>query len=258
MTLVKIESYKKVRGNLYEVVLDDGATYKLYDELILKYELLLNGQLDKKKLCEILEENSLFEAYFKALKYINIKMRTELEIEKYLKKYGFSNYAINYAITRLKSEGYLNEKMYAEAYINDAINLTSSGPKKIESGLEKLGISSEIAKSILEKINKNEWINRIERIIQKKAKTNKVGISLFKSKVYSELLALGYYGEDIKEVLNSFEVDTTAPFMKEADKVYNKLSNKYTGVELELHFKSKMYSKGFSSEMISEYLEHKN
>lgn len=251
---MEVKTYKKVKSNMYEVVFDNGDRYKLYDDVILKYELLIEKTLDKKKLEKILADNGLLDAYYKALKYINTKMRSELEIRKYLAKYEFSREQIDYTVCKLREEGYLDEKKYVQAYVNDAITLSLNGPKKIKEVLKKLGIDENITDEYLEKISDDEWIERIKKIVDKKAKINKAGERVFKSKVYSDLIILGYYSEDVKTVLEGYSLDTKDAFDKEADKCYNKLSTKYTGVELELRFKQKMFAKGFDGETISEFL----
>ncbi len=254
---MEIKSYKKLRGNVYELEMNDGKSYKLYDDIILRYELLIDKHLDQRKLEKILEENDEMVAYYKAVKYIGMKMRTELEIRKYLKKGEFSSKAIKKTVDKLKKEGYLDQEKYAEAYVNDAINLGMSGPRKMRDELEKLGINDEIIEKYISRVNDEIWLERIERILDKKSKLNKVGEALFKNKMYSELIVLGYRSEDIKSALDNFSIDTSLAFEKEADKMYGKLASKYEGSELALRFKSKMFAKGFDSDSISHYLDSK-
>lgn len=254
---MEIKSYKKLRSNLYEISFKNGDKYKIYDDIILKYELLIDKEVAKKKLEKILEDNALLAAYYRALKYINTKMRTELEIRKYLERYEFTKKQIDYAVSKLKDEGYIDEKRYVQAFINDALNLTLNGPKKIKEELKKLGINEVVIDDYISQIDDGEWIPRIKRIVEKKAKVNKQGERAFKNKVYSDLILLGYYSEDIKEILEGYHIETDNVFKIEAEKIYNKLSLKYCGVELELRFKSKMFSKGFDSDVISSFLEDK-
>ena len=255
MTQVEIKSYKKLRGNLYEVSLDNGDDYKLFDDIILKYELLLDKNIDEKKLAKVLDANSEMEAYYKALKYIGVRMRSELEIRKYLKKYEIPYKAINKAVAKLKEDRYINPARYAEAYVNDAVNLTLNGPRKVKDNLLKLGIDEAYIDDNLTRFGSSIWQDRIVKILDKKSKMNKAGLALFKNKSYADLMNLGYYSEDIKAVLESYTLDTKEVFEREAAKVYDKLSCKYEGVELELRFKSKMYAKGFEADRISSYLD---
>ena len=170
---MEIINFKKDKTNIYKITLDNDETYKLYDDIILKYELLIDKSLTPKKLKSILEENEKMDAYYKALKYLSIKMRSELEIIKYLKKYGMNESSITYAIDKLKSEGYIDSKKYAKSFINDQLTLTLNGPKKISSDLKSVGIPSNITDIYLEEIYANIWHERITKIIDKKAKVNK-------------------------------------------------------------------------------------
>lgn len=254
---MEIKSYKKIRSNLYELSFKSGEKYKIYDDIILKYELLIEKELTKKKLDRILEDNALLEAYYRAVKYINTKMRTELEIKKFLERYDFSKEQTSYAVSKLRSEGYIDEEKYVRAFINDSLNLTLNGPKKIREALKKLGVAESLIDDNIKSLDDELWFPRIRKIVEKKAKVNKAGEKLFKSKVYSDLIVLGYYNEDIKEFLEDYHIETGEVFVSEADKVYIKLSSKYEGIELELKFKSKMFSKGFDMDVINEYLDTK-
>ena len=82
---MKIGKYTKLKSNKYSVVFDD-ITVKLYDDVIVKYELLRLKEIDEKQFKEITEYNDKLEAYYKSLKYITKKLRTEKEIYKYLDK----------------------------------------------------------------------------------------------------------------------------------------------------------------------------
>lgn len=254
---MNVESYKRKKNNIYEVKLDTGDKYNLYDDIILKYELLTEKKIDEKKLKKIVDENSLYDAYYSSLKYINLKMRTKYEIRKYLSKHEYSVKSIEYAIECLENEGYLDEDKYAQAYLNDSINLSLIGPKKILDNLKILGIDDSITEQYLGSIDEDVWIKRIKKLIDKKAKTNKVGEVLFKNKMMSELLYQGYYVEHIRVILDTYNLDTDDVFLKEADKVYSKLSSKYGGTDLVIRFKNKMYLKGFDGEKIGEYLYSK-
>ncbi len=43
---MKILKYKKIRNNEYKIITDEGE-YSLYDDVIVKYELLLKKEISK-------------------------------------------------------------------------------------------------------------------------------------------------------------------------------------------------------------------
>ena len=95
---MKILKFKKLKNNLYEVLLD-GKTISLYEDIILKYELLMRKEISSKDLEQIEQEQHLYECYEKSLQYLNKKMRTKKEMQNYLKKCGYSMKDIDYTIS---------------------------------------------------------------------------------------------------------------------------------------------------------------
>lgn len=254
---MEIESFKKIKNNLYEITVKDGLKkekYELYDDILLKYELLIDKSLNKKKLDNILKENDTLESYYDALKYLSRKMRTEKEIRNYLRKKEYSSYSIENSISRLKKEGLINQQTYVSSYINDAILLSGDGPLKIKDSLLKLGIDQTLATNEIDKIDDSVFEEKIKKIIEKKSKVNKYSNLIFKNKIKSYLIMNGYKEEMINGILNDFTIDTTKNFEKEAAKTMAILSKKYQNKELISKFKNKMYIKGYLMDQINDYI----
>jgi len=242
---MKIEKFKKDKSNIYSVFFEDGLTVKLYDDVIIKYNLLVSKEMDNKLFDEIVKYNDFLSGYYKSIKYINKKLRTELEINKYLNKLGVSRNNINKIIELLYKDGYLNKDMYLKAYINDQYNLTSNGPLKIKRDLEILGYDENDIELVLDNY---EWINRIERIINKKVKVNKsISNNSLKNKIINDIINLGYLKEDILYYLDKYEFnDDYDSLTKELIKVKKKYSNKYNGYDLENRVISYLFKKGYN------------
>lgn len=56
--------------NKYKVTLSNNENYLLYDDVIVKYELLRKKDFDEKFLDELVTYNNQLEAYYFAIKYI--------------------------------------------------------------------------------------------------------------------------------------------------------------------------------------------
>lgn len=244
---MKIKKISKKKGSLYELLLDTGEKINLYDDVILKYELLLKKEIDDSKLAAIINFNSYLESYYKALKYINAKLRTEKEIETKLKDYEQD--AINYTIERLKKEGLLNKELYIKAYINDEVNLKMVGPSKILYNLKKLGFDENDINSYLMTFEEDIWLNKIRKYMQRKINNNKnLSAKMIKIKLINDLKNKGFYKEQINEIINEFTFqDNHEVYEKEYQKVKNKLCKKFTDKDLEYQIKIKMLQKGFKS-----------
>ena len=148
---MKIIKYKKMSKGKYKITFDTTELI-LYEDVIIKNNLLLAKNISLNTLEKVIEENKYYEVYNQSLSLIEIKMRTEKELRENLEKKGFEKEYINSSIDRLKNDGYLNDKRYIEAYINDKVNLTSYGPYKIKRNLLDLELREDLIDEYLETI----------------------------------------------------------------------------------------------------------
>lgn len=244
---MKIQGYKYLGNSKYKVIIKD-VEYILYEDIILKYDLLTKN-INEKDLINFLNENKKYEAYYTALKYINIKLRTKKEVKEYLLKKNYNDSNIEYATSRLEQEKYLDERLYAKSYILDAINLKNIGPNKIVMELTNLGIDKNIVLDELFIFNDHLEQEKIYKYIEKSIKNNHNNSSyILKNKIKQNLINLGYNPSIINKCLNEYNIDDNEIYQKELEKVRNKLSKKYTGKELEYKIKQNMYRKGFKVE----------
>ena len=251
---MKILKYKKGKRHEYKIITDKGE-YTIFDDVIIKYELLLKKELKEQEWNKILKENQLLQAYYEGLKAINTRLRTTKEIRNILKKKNFQNSEIEYALQRLEKEGYLNHKMYIEAYIHDAINLKTEGENKILEDLEKSGFTYEEIKSELDKVDKDLYDDKIEKYINKKLKGNKKSVHEFKRKIVGELINKGFRKEDIERYLNKIEInDNEEEIKKIITKLYNKYIKKYDLYTTKLKIKNYLYTKGYQNIEIDNYI----
>ena len=247
---MKIGKYTKMKSNKYKVEID-GEIIKLYDDVIVKYELLRKKEIDEDLFDEIVEYNDTAEAYYKALKYLTNKMRTEKEIHDYLRK-DYSRSVVASSIDKLKDNDYINKELYLKAYLNDRVNLSNDGPNKIRKDLIKLGYKEEEINDSIDSIDDNIWLEKIDNIIKRKIKTNKsYGSNKLKEKIHYELANNGYYKWMIDDIIikNDFNINDNI-VKKEYNKLYNRLSKKYDGSNLNYQIKMKLLQKGFYLEDI--------
>ncbi|MBQ4032273.1 MAG: RecX family transcriptional regulator [Bacilli bacterium] len=249
-----IKKYTKMKSNKYKVLFDD-IEVKLYDDVIIKYQLLRKKEITDEEFQEITEYNDRLEAYYKALKYISNKLRTEKEVFNYLDKV-YSKSVIRETIERLKQDGYLNKEVYLKSYLADQINLSNNGPEKIKKDLVKLGFTDEEFRERIDDIKDEVWLNKIEYIVKKKINTNhSYGTYKLREKILYDLCNMGYYKWMVEEIINGLDLSTDSKIIeKEYRKIYNKLSKKYEGNELTYQVKIKLLQKGFSNSEIEEII----
>ena len=136
---MKIESIKK-SGSKYKILLDNGRIINTYEEVILNNGLLFHKYINKNLLEKINIDTNYYKSYNKALDMINRRLRSEKEIKQYLIKSEVEEKDIEEIINNLKRIGLIDDRLFAKAYTNDKVNLSTDGPDKIRKYLENNNI----------------------------------------------------------------------------------------------------------------------
>lgn len=243
---MKILKYKKKRNGQYELQLESGEVLSLYEEVILKFELLLKKKVDEKEKEKILLCNQEYDVYYIALKSLKSRFKSVRELRNLLLKKEYPQEYVEKAIEKLLQQRYLNDKSFAKAYINEQMITTSKGPRKIEKELLDKGVSSSIITEEISIFTKEEQVPKIEKVANRLIRSNRSrGGFVLRKKIVHDLQTLGYDISIIDEVLGRLDFgDTKDIAKKEYDKLYRRLSRKYSGRELEYKIKEKLYQKG--------------
>ena len=252
----KIIKFKKSKGNTY-ILYFDSTSITLYDDIITKYELIRKKEISDEELESIEKENHKLAAYYKALAYINIKVRSEKEVKEYLKKQGFLEQTISYTIQILKEKKYIDESRYIELYIEDSIRLKLDGPEKIKRNLVQLGLPNEKIENYLQEINPCIWEDKIRKIISKKNRTkhSESGV-VWKRKIESYLYHNGYSKEMMEPMISDLQSqDDDSTLEREIQKWLKKYLQKYRKEEAYLRVKQKLIGKGYQKENIERILK---
>ena len=240
---MKIIKYKKLKNDIYEIILENNEKIKLYEDIILKENLLWKKEIDN--IDELLSKNKDYEIYDISLKRLSNHVESIKGMMDYLTKKGYSDKSIKETIDKLVNKGYLNNNYYAKSYINNQINLSNDGPLKIKKHLENLEINEDIYGEYLD-INNDIWYDRIKKYLDKQIKLNKKSLYYFKNKMLINLINLGYEKEMINDCLTNLTIDNEEELKKkEEEKIRKRLERKYSNDELERKIKEKLYQKGF-------------
>lgn len=247
-----IKNIKKLNKGKYKVTIDDKDII-LYEDILIKYSIFKKKNIDDKLIKEIEKENEFLEIYESSLRYLDIKMRLEKELTKYLKN-KFDSKSIDKVIIRLKKEGYIDDSKYVKSYINDKLNLSNDGPYKIKRDLINKGIDEDL---INIDIDKDILIDKLNKIVLKYSNIHKNNsLNVIKTKVLNHFNNLGYDRELIIEVFDNLDIKGNSDkISQEYEKLITKYSKKYSGYKLENTIKQKLYQKGYSIDEINKIIK---
>lgn len=243
---MKIIKYKKGSKGRYKVYVEDGREFLFYEEVILKYDLLIKKEIDSDLLIEMDQYNQEWDVYYTALHLINTRLRSVYELKELLISKEYPLELVIQAVEKLEKQGYLNDLSYAKSYVNHYLISSNKGPYKIAKELRNKNIPEEMIDEALSLYSDDEQIERIHKIIDKGIKVNhsRGGIVL-KQKIYQDLKELGYDISLINQIISTYSFPVPLNLVKkEYDKLYRSLSRKYKGEELERKIQEKLFAKG--------------
>lgn len=247
---MKVVKYKKMANSRYKVYLDDSHELLLYEDVILKYNLLIRKDIDEKLIIEMDKYNQECDVYYVALNSIKNRFRSVYELREILLKKEYPIDLVNLAIDKLVGQGYLNDRSYCKSFINNQMITTNSGPFKIIRELNEKKVDSDIVNEEILVFSSEEQSIRIKKLIDKgiRSNHNKGGVVL-KQKIYNDLKNLGYDISLINSIISEYSFGNDLDIAKkEYDKLYRKYSKKYSGDELKYKIREKLYLKGLNYE----------
>lgn len=244
---MKLSKITQKSLNKYELIIDNKK-HVIYDDVLLKYNLLKPREITKEEYEEIIKYNDTQNYYSKIINFISYKMRSEKEVLEKLASLGASKEVIDDLDIRLLKEGYIDNKRYMESFIKDEMHLTLDGPDKIVSKLCKKGFSINSIYKYLENIPYEEWKTRCDKIVDKRLKNSKNGSKrAILGRIRAYLLSEGYKEDHFSDILENVTINDSDSLKKEYEKLKVKLAKKYPEEKLDYYIKQKLYAKGYDT-----------
>lgn len=255
---MKIIKFKKISNDKYKLYLDNGDVISLFEEVIVKNNLLIRNSISDDEIENLINQNNEFDVYHMAIKYIAVRMRSKLELKNYLIKKQVSEKLVNSTIDRLLKEGYLNDLLFTKAFISDQVNLSPNGPLKIKKELLKHGVEEELCKSETSKIDEGLIKEKLSKLLKKQLRIKTGGSNLVRIKLLNYFVNLGYEKSMILNELSKVCIKTDDRKLKrDYEKLYNKYKDKYDKNKLDYVLSSKLYLKGYTKEEVNNVINSK-
>jgi regulatory protein len=146
----KISRVEKVpRRKEFIVELSDGTTIRALDEHRSRYALEEGNPISQDALLEISASYEYTEARQSAMRLLKTRPRTETEIRRRFLKQGISGKISQRVIDDLKSEGQLNDRLFAALWIKEKVGRGTSGRRRIMEDLRSKGIDKAVVEEQL-------------------------------------------------------------------------------------------------------------
>jgi len=237
----------------------DEYAFSVDETILVKYQLRKGMELDSLLLNEIQYNDEIRKGYHRAVKYISSVKRTVSEVESHLSSKLENKALVSEVIAKLKEMKFLDDEDYAYSYVRTQRNTTSKGPEVIKRELREKGIAEPLILAAMEELSYEDQIEAAVRLAVKFLDSKKKESSrIILQKLEQMLVRKGYTSDIIRDVKNAPEVqafdnDELAALRVQGEKARRKYG-KYTDYEFTQKMKQFLYRKGFTMELIEQYL----
>jgi regulatory protein len=251
-----INNIKKLTKGRYKISFNNDFLI-VYEDILIKYNLLTNKNIDNKIISKIKKDNDYYEIYNTAIRYISIRMRSKKEVFNYLILKFKDDKNVNKVIEIITKERYIDDVKFCKSFVNDKLYLSNDGIDKIKRSLLNYEVDEKTINEIIDEIDLNTIKDKLYKLMDKYININKkYSKNQLKNKIIYYFINNGYSKDMILDVYEMFNIKENNDAIKtEYDKLLQKYSKKYSSYKLDSFIKSKLYQKGFSVEEINNIME---
>ena len=200
MEITKVQALTKQK---YRIFLDGESAFAVYKGELSRYHLEEGAVLPPEVYEELVNRVLKKRATLRAMHILKRTDKTEAQLRRKLEESEYPKEAVESAIAYVTSYGYLDDRRYAEHYIE--WKKQGKGKARLKMELVQKGISREIIEEVLESTDFGETREMIRQIILKKRKTDIPMNEKEKQRLYGFLMRKGFSSSDILAVMREEE-----------------------------------------------------
>lgn len=200
MEITKVQALTKQK---YRIFLDGESAFAVYKGELSRYHLGEGAVLPPEVYEELVNRVLKKRATLRAMHILERTDKTEAQLRRKLEESEYPKEAVESAIAYVTSYGYLDDRRYAEHYIE--WKKQGKGKARLKMELVQKGISREIIEEVLESTDFGETREMIRQIILKKRKTDIPMNEKEKQRLYGFLMRKGFSSSDILAVMREEE-----------------------------------------------------
>lgn len=151
------------------LIFDDQSVFGISEDVFVSTGLEVGSEIDEKYLLELESKENDHQAFHAAISLLNYRMRSKAELKKRLSEKGYESGAIDNVIQKLEEKKFINDELFAQAFINDKIHSRLLGPIALRRELIPHRLDSELVEKLLQQAYKETPEEElVERLITKR------------------------------------------------------------------------------------------
>lgn len=198
ITSISVQDKDKTRCNVF---LDGEFGFALSVESVIKLRLKKGDELTEKQIKELTLDGEKSKGLYKGIAYSSRMLKMSKQVKTYLYSKGFSDNVVYYVVDKLKENGYVNDLLFAQRYIE--CNALNKGKRMLEYKLLEKGVSKSDIEKAFELTDVPSENNAV--ILAKKYFKNKEKTYENFSKTFKYLLSHGFSYSEAETAVNALK-----------------------------------------------------
>lgn len=261
-TMETIKSISKEKNNQYKVWLEAGGSFYVSEDVLVRQRLLKGMEISDDVIATAKKESQLDHGYQMALNYLSYQLRSQKELEDYLKGREIEWASIVAIIKRLEDLQLIDDVMYGESYVRTQMRTSDKGPSVVRQQLKRRGIKDEVIEQVQQLYTEEEQL-RIALEVATKAARKYGRNSHYErlQKIRQYLMTKGFNGEIITATLETLSIEKDEEEEEnlleiQGDKLWRK-NQRFDAKKRKQKVTQSLYQKGFSFDIINAYISQK-
>ncbi len=197
MKITNIKPAVKTKGRL-NIFVDGKYSFSLDEQQLLDCKLVLNQEINDRRLESLKKESDFGKKYARALELIMRRVRSEKEIRDYGWRKKWEPEETGRIIERLKTKGYQDDEMFARSWVRSRAALKHVSKRKLTLELRQKGIDSELIEKTLEQSEEYDEQQALAELVGKKRARYPD-----RNKFIAYLMRQGFRYDDVKQALDA-------------------------------------------------------
>jgi regulatory protein len=146
-TVVSVE-LKGASGESVRIHLSDGSFFVLHAEVFARGDISTGTPIGPERESRLLSRSEHVLARLRALSLLSRSAQTRQGLTRKLRARGFSAAAVAHAIERVSELGYLDDRAFAESWVQSRMAQRREGVKALTLGLMRRGVAKSVAEEV--------------------------------------------------------------------------------------------------------------
>lgn len=185
------------RHDRYSIYVDGKYVFSFSESELLNLGLRIGQEFEAGELEKLKKTAVEDKAYMRSLDLLARRARSEWELRDYLRRKDYETDTIEKIVNRLSEAGYVNDKKFAEAWVNNRRLLKATSKRKLWQELKQKRVPEDSINEVLAEDETDEQ-QVLKDLIAKKRNQSRYQDD---QKLIAYLLRQGYNYDDIKTVL---------------------------------------------------------